>query len=111
MKVRDDIRKCVVFIGYRVADGSMRLAGSAFFLGKGGDTDKASDVFLVTARHVIDGIRKLGLNEVYLRANVKGGESAWAKCGSNEWLFHPTDQSVDVAVLSVGVPENFDHLV
>ena len=43
--------------------------------------------------------------------NVKDGESIWAKCSSNDWLLHPTDSGVDVAVLRLGIPAAFDHLV
>ena len=94
-----------------MADGAMRLAGSAFFIGEGGAERRADNVFLVTAKHVIDGIRRLGLTEVYLRANATNGESVWVQCQSNDWLFHPSDASVDVALLRAGIPAEFDHLV
>jgi len=111
MIIREDIRKCVVFIGYRMADGKMRLAGSGFFLGKESTEQKADNVFLVTAKHVIDGIRRLGLPEVFIRANATNGTSVWVRCQSNDWLFHKTDTSVDVALLRIGVPAQLDHLV
>ena len=111
MIIHDEIRKCVVFIGYRLADGTMRMAGSAFFLGKDGEEGKASNVFLVTARHVIDGIRRLGLTDVFIRANTTAGESAWVKCQSNDWLFHPDDTSTDIALLRTGIPAQLDHIV
>lgn len=111
MLVSDNIRKCVVFVGYQMADGEVRLAGSAFFLGRDHDGKQAPDVFLVTARHVIDGIRKHGLVEVFIRANTTAGLSVWAKCQSTDWLFHPTDATVDVAMLRIGVPAGWDHLV
>ncbi len=111
MIVPDQIRKCVVFVGYQMADETFRLAGSGFFLGRKTDTDVAKDVFLVTARHVIEGIRNLGLNEVFVRGNLDAGGSAWARCESHEWLFHPTDPKVDVAMLRAGVPDGWDHLV
>ena len=111
MVVSDEIRKCVVFVGYQLADGQMRLAGSAFFLGRGQTGTRATDVFLVTAKHVVDGIRKLGLQHVFIRANTTEGQSVWAKCQSDEWLFHPTDPSVDLALLHTGVPNGWDHLV
>jgi hypothetical protein len=111
MKIRDDVRKCVVFVGYRLADGTMRMAGSAFFLGKKSEEGKASNSFLVTARHVIEGIRRLGLTDVFIRANTAGGESVWSQCQSNDWLFHPTDPTVDVALLRTGIPSQLDHLI
>jgi hypothetical protein len=109
--VPDNVRKSVVFLGYQMADGQMRFAGSAFFLGRDSAEKKATDVFLVTAKHVVDDIRKLGLTEVFVRANTTSGQSIWAKCQSTDWLFHPTDSTVDVALLRTGVPAGWDHLV
>jgi hypothetical protein len=111
MIVSENIRKCVVFIGYQLASGEMRLAGSGFYFGSSGEGGRAKDVFLVTARHVVDGIRKLGLRDIYIRVNNTSEESSWAKCSSDNWLFHPTDPSVDVALFRTGVPDGWDHLV
>ena len=111
MVVSDEIRKCVVFVGFQVASGEMRLAGSAFFVSRAEEGTKGVDIFLATAKHVIDGIRNLGLSEVFIRVNTNQGESVWAKCQHNDWLFHPTDQSVDLALLRTGVPDGWDHLV
>lgn len=109
MIIPDEVRKCVVFIGYRMADGSMRMAGSGFFLGKDIEGDRAAQVFLVTAKHVLDGIRGLGLNEIHVRANLKNGEATWLKC-DGEWIFHPESTAVDVAMLKTGIPAELDHL-
>jgi hypothetical protein len=94
-----------------MANGDFRLAGSAYFIGKDTGTDTANDVFLVTARHVIDGIRKLGIEKVFIRANTAAGTSVWVECASTAWLFHPSDKTVDIAALKTGVPEGWDHLV
>jgi hypothetical protein len=94
-----------------MANDEMRLAGTAFYLGRDTGTQQATDVYLVTARHVIDGVRKLGLSEIYIRANRTSGDSVWVRCQSTDWLFHPADPSVDVALLRVGVPQGWDHLV
>ena len=111
MIVPDQIRKCVVFIGYQLADGQMRLAGSGFFLARRQHGDNVRDVFLVTAKHVIDGIHKLGLTEIFIRANTTTGQSVWTKCQSTDWLFHPTDSTVDLALIRTGVPGDWDHLI
>lgn len=111
MIVPDRVRKCVVFIGYQMADGQQRLAGSGFFIGKDTDTDQATDVFLVTARHVIDGIRKLGIQDIFVRGNTTSGDTAWARCEGTDWRFHPTEQNVDIALLRTSVPGGWDHLV
>lgn len=111
MIIPENIRKSVVFVGYQRADGEMRMAGSAFYLGRDIADARANGVYLVTAKHVIDGIRKLGLTEVFVRANTASGQSAWLKCQSDDWLFHPTDKSVDVAMIRTSVPDELDHLV
>lgn len=110
MIVPDNVRKSVVFLGYQMHSGEMRLAGSAFFLGTEIDGGQATDVFLVTAKHVIEGIRKLGLLDVHIRANRTDGQSVWEKYAISEWDIHP-DPSVDVAILQIGVPQAWDHLV
>lgn len=109
MIVPNEVRKCVVFIGYRMADGSMRMAGSGFFLGKEAEGGRAEQVFLVTAKHVIDGIRRLGIDKVHVRANLKSGEATWLEC-DGEWLFHPESESVDLALLKTGISAELDHL-
>ena len=110
MFVSDDIRKCVVFLGYRLANGDYEFAGSAFYLGEISG-ERAVSVSLVTAKHVIDGIRHLGLDEVFIRYNEKSGESKWESTRLADWMFHPSDISIDVAVLRRGVPDAHDHLV
>ena len=87
----------------------MRMAGSAFFLGKETEAGRAEQVFLITAKHVIDGVRRLGLDEIYVRVNLKSGEAAWLKC-EGEWFFHPESESVDLALLRAGIPAELDHL-
>jgi hypothetical protein len=111
MLVPDRVRKCVVFIGYQMADGTPRLAGSGFFVGRDDGTNAATSVFLVTARHVIEGIRRLGINDVFVRANTIAGTTTWAKCDGSDWRFHPTSPNVDVAVLRTGIPDGWDHLI
>ena len=111
MIVPDNIRKCVVFVGFRMATGEFRLAGSAFYIGRDTGTETVKDVFLVTARHVIDGIGNLGIDKVYVRANTTAGTSLWAECSVSGWLFHSAGQSVDIALLKTGIPDGWDHLV
>lgn len=99
MVVPDDVRKCVVFVGYQLADGSFKFAGTAFFIGKRIPNTDEVVRYSVTAKHVIDGIRNLGLFDVFLRANVTGGGAEWIGTSLDEWKSHPTRSDVDVAVL------------
>jgi hypothetical protein len=48
---------------------------------------------------------------VYIRLNLKSGNSKWYFTELSAWYTHPTDASIDVAILNVGVPEECDHLV
>jgi hypothetical protein len=111
MIVPDSMRKSVVFIGYRMDNGDMKFAGSAFFLGKSVGNRRSDYVHLITAKHVIDRIRKYGLQHVLIRVNLKNGESAWYQTETSDWKYHPTDLSVDVAVTPCGIPDDWDHLV
>lgn len=112
MIVPDQIRKCVGFIGYRMADGSFGLAGSMFFLGKDiPETKRVGSVYGITAKHVIDNIRKTGLDRVWLRLNLKSGEAQWFETLLSEWFSHPSDPTIDVAIRPIGLGDNLDHLV
>jgi hypothetical protein len=110
VNVPDDIRKCVVFVGYQLANGDYEFAGSAFYIGEGLGKHAVS-VALVTARHVIDGIRGLGLDKVFIRYNAKSGGSKWQSTRLEDWKYHPSDASIDVAFLRMGIPDAYDHLV
>jgi len=107
MTIPENIRRSVVFIGYRLADKSYKLAGTGFFLG---EHDKPKTVRLVTARHVINAIQSLGLDTVHIRANwQQGGTAWWLESELASWQF-PSDSSIDVAMLA-GFPPHSDHSV
>lgn len=112
MIVNDEVRKCVVFVGLRKANGEFRLAGTAFFLDKPVEgQENALHVWAITARHVIDKIRETGVAESYLRLNNNNGQTEWVAVPLNEWHTHPTDKSIDVAVLKFQLLESSDHKV
>src|SRR2546421_259279 len=112
MVIPDDIRKCVAFIGLEMHDGSSRLLGSIFFLGKNKEGEpSATRMWAVTAKHVIDEIRKTGVTDAYLRLNKKDGQAEGMKASLDSWFSHPSDSSIDVAIFEVGIPGTMDHLV
>ncbi len=112
MLVPDDVRKCVAFLGLRMADGNFRFAGSVFFLGRDLQGKPQADaVYAVTAKHVIDYIRGTGVEHVWLRLNLKDGDATWFQTSLKDWFVHPTDTSIDVAILKIGLANTFDHLV
>ncbi|MCU7890638.1 MAG: serine protease [Candidatus Thiodiazotropha sp. (ex Ustalcina ferruginea)] len=106
MIVPDKIRKCVAFLGFKLEEGSFRLAGSVFWYG-----DIGGRVYAVTAEHVIDGIRKTGVNEVWFRINKEDGDAEWFPSKLDAWFCHPTDKSLDIAILAMGVQSDWDHRI
>ena len=110
MLVPDEMRKCVVYIGYRMANGCTRMAGSAFYVGRiaANDLPEIMLGYVVTAGHVITGIREKGLTKVLLRANFKAGTAQWIETDLDKWKVHP-NLAVDIAVLRRSVAEAFDH--
>jgi|ERR1017187_1280103 hypothetical protein len=111
MIVPDEIRKCVAFIGFQMADNSFRMAGSAFFIGRGEEGGNAKQVYLTTACHVIDGIKGKGIVKVHIRMNHTAGNAVWIETNIADWFSHPTDKSIDIAILPCRIPPEFDHRV
>ena len=98
MLVQDEIRKCVIFLFYK-KNGAYKLAGTGFFFStEFPDGSNRTLINVITAKHVIAGIaEKSDDNKVWFRVNNKT-ELAWFDSDISTWLFHPTDETVDVAV-------------
>jgi hypothetical protein len=113
MIVPENIRKPVAFIAARNTDGEFIFAGSAFWFGKSRKDGSAiaDPVYLVTARHVIDALANRGALKIYVRVNLKNGDASWIETEATDWLFHPSDPTVDVAIYRMGIPPECDHLV
>jgi hypothetical protein len=112
MVVPEQILRCVAFVGaQRKTDDAYVYLGSAFFFGRDQGNGTCDRVFAVTAKHVIDGIRSLGCTHVYLRLNLANGGSEWRSIDIDAWYFHPTDNTVDVAIAEFGIPAELDHRV
>ncbi len=102
MLIADEIRKCVVFLGYRWTD-SQRLAGTAFIVSVAFYDKPISATYLVTAKHVIDSIRAKSIDEtVYVRLNLANGTTVEHPIHCSKWLSHATDTSIDVCVSPFG---------
>jgi len=86
MLVPDAIRKCVCFVGLERADTQMRFVGTAFFLGRPipGSTT-STFTYTVTAKHLIEGIKKRGLDRVHLRVNGVDGTSGSLPTNAADW--------------------------
>jgi hypothetical protein len=112
MRVPDEILKCVAFLAYESTDGP-RLAGTAFFLGRDlGEPDYYA-VYLVTAKHVIDGIREKAISDrVFVRVNQKEASAVALTTDLDSWVSDPDDPFVDVAMLQVApLQDEYDYLV
>lgn len=110
MVVPAEVRKSVVFVGFRKADGSTYYTGTAFLVAKrmASIPDQAFP-FAVTARHVIDSIKAKGINVISLRLNRKDGEAVWVDTAFEAWLCSP-DPLIDVACMSLHLDVSWDHL-
>lgn len=95
MRVPDQIKKCVLFVGLPEMDPDC-YRGTAYIVTVPGYNNNHF-VFLVTARHVAE---KLEGKEFYVRANKKhGGIAELRAFADNPWWYHPTDRgAVDCAV-------------
>jgi hypothetical protein len=110
MLVPDEIRKCVVYLTFRDKNNKQRLAGTGFFVGIHGGTKEelAPDFpYLITAKHVIDGINEKSVDRIVsIRINNKDGSVIPIDSSVDQWKYHPTlskpksePSFVDVAVL------------
>jgi hypothetical protein len=101
MRVPDEIRQCVVFIGLPIPrlDGQIAIEfrGTAFFVGIESETQKGiSYVYLVTAKHVATKLEGLPF---MVRINTIEGGSELVQGQGAKWWYHPEDEAVDVAVI------------
>lgn len=109
--IRDEIRKCVMFVGYRMEDGTMRVAGTAFLVGSE-IVPGQSISYLITAEHVIRGVRSLGLADVFVRLNFSTRPAEWLATRVDDWVSDPDDRTADLAILPrVSLPRDSDHLL
>ncbi len=111
MRVPDEVRQCVVFIGLparmRKDQVGIRFRGTAFFVGVPSESVPGLDyVYLVTARHVA---RRLEGKNFLVRINTTDGRSAVLMGEGTRWWYHPTDESVDVALITFAPPSEFEY--
>jgi hypothetical protein len=111
MRVPDEVRQCVVYLGLPIAgeDGSETMwpKGTAFFVGMPSQKlESVAYVYLVTAKHVAT---RLQQQQFLIRVNDTRGTATFVRSGDARWWFHPSDESVDVAVLPWAPPEYVEH--
>lgn len=96
MRVWDEIVKCVGFVSK--GENILDYRGTAFIVSVPQD-ENSGCLHLVTAKHVALAIPD---GEACIAVNAKDGLPRWMKQGDTPWFFHPTDMTVDVAVLPMG---------
>jgi hypothetical protein len=105
MRVPDQIRKCVAFIGWKPINDPFELMGTVFFLG-----GARAGRWMITARHVIDEFKKRLIDDVWLRLNTKAGKCEWVRTDGTAWLC-PHDPSLDIAVHPGYPNDQADHMI
>jgi hypothetical protein len=103
--VPDEIRQCIVYLGYKDSNGKPRVAGSAFWLVN--SKHGYGPAYLVTAAHVLRDIKKLGQGDcVLIRENFPEG-AKWLRSTNIDRWRTISDKTVDVAMLKI--PIDGDH--
>jgi hypothetical protein len=109
-----ELLKCVVFLGFKNEREEYRVAGSAFWVSRAAPSD-IQDVYrpayLVTAGHVIEYIRSKSAStdpRVWVRVNIGESKGSWIDVYNGSWKFHH-DATVDLAVLKIGIENDWDH--
>jgi hypothetical protein len=102
VRLADDLRKCVVFYGSeRLRKGEEEIDpwGTGFVV----KTRDNGQTYLITAAHIVHPLQHCPFS---IRYNERGtGKGRFEPVDSATWFFHPTDDTVDVAVLEINVPE------
>jgi hypothetical protein len=116
MKIPVQVLKAVVFVCYEdKTKHEIVPVGTGFFLGHDPKDNGTTSprVWVVTALHVIQELKKLGVQEVILRLNPRDQAKSVIAIPSktDAWYSHPTDGTIDAALLECGVPKEADHLV
>lgn len=112
MTIPAEIKKCAAFLAYKSIDGA-RLAGTVFFVSMLIEGVEGREfIYLVTAKHVIEKIEEKSTDDkVYIRLNTKNDTADYIASDVKQWITHPTDISVDVAVLPWAPPQDkIDYL-
>ena len=96
MRIVDNLRRCVVFLGYRDATpggSGIHCIGTGFLLSYKGFG------YLITVKHVS---HQLGTDPFLIRLNKLDGTSENYEADEFEWSHHP-DPTVDIAIIPMHV--------
>src|SRR5258708_9015444 len=109
MRVADAGRDCGVFIGRLRGDGLMEkkdLLGTGFIVTHPFEESKSdlskTFLYIITAKHVVDGLNGADCG---IRINNNDG-TASILTSPERWWTHPSDPTVDVALVPFGPPKD-----
>jgi hypothetical protein len=109
MKVPEGLLKAVGFITWQNQNtNELKPAGTFFLLAHDAQDNEPGSrrAYVVTARHVIDGLTKQGSSKTYLRTNKTTGGMVAIATNTVDWFFHPTRSDLDVAIhYMTGLPD------
>ncbi|MEQ8664997.1 MAG: trypsin-like peptidase domain-containing protein [Rhodospirillales bacterium] len=99
MRLEDQYLRCVVWIGTGLVGSEDEITpwGTGFFV----NDDKNDRTYLVTAAHVVSDNSDAPFQ---IRFNEKGGGGRNHTVDQPNWVFHPSDVTVDVAIHEVAIP-------
>src|SRR5438105_14355736 len=105
MRLPDEILKCVVFIGKKIAN-EIHYGGTGFlvYLTQVEDGITFHFGYLITAGHVAE---EISGDVFYIRVNQRDGQVAtdvplnWEQKNEVIWYRHPTDAHADVAITPI----------
>lgn len=102
MKIPPEVEKCVAFICCNTEKG-MEFAGTAFFASiPFHGLEGRVFVYLVTAKHIVEGMRQKSLDQIiHVRVNKKNGGADFIEINMDMVKFHPSDPGIDVAVIQM----------
>lgn len=108
LRVAPEFRECVVYLTTTGSSGRSTLAGTGFIVSLSPDDPRATErfaykppVFVVTARHVVDGAASSGA--LGIRINTLSGGYRIVPAPREKWVVHP---SADVAIWHLGIPDD-----
>lgn len=112
VRIPDEILKCVAFVHRRRAMADPpSTTGTAFFVYYGEPSLLGMTGYAVTARHVIEKCREDSQDaKVLLRTDIREANAEFIESSPKDWFFHPSDDTVDVAVLPMSVHKGSPYL-
>lgn len=104
VRLEEQYRKSVVLIGTGSvgSDDEISPWGTGFLVG----VEKPRTAYVVTAWHVIENNKDAPFD---IRFNKLGGGAGLHPIETPNWIVHPTDNTVDVAVHEISIPNWADY--